>query len=298
MMRCAVLSASAFLTVQATAQLYGVTAAGVVVQIDTSTGAATVIGSSGFDCNAATGDSLGRILIGGGGGVAADQIIAIDPLSASGSVLLNTVGRPPGYGIRGMAMGPANALYVVLSASSTAIDTLATINMTTGAYTVIGPTNRTDIQSLAMSPAGDLFAVGIAGGNLYQLNTITGAATVIGGGTFAGDDQALEFLPDGTALACRAHLRSLTIATGATTLIGATGQTDVRGLAFIGGPTPPTCYANCDGSTASPLLTANDFSCFLNRYVNAESYADCDGVGGLTANDFQCFLGAYVAGCS
>jgi serine protease AprX len=58
---------------------------------------------------------------------------------------------------------------------------------------------------------------------------------------------------------------------------------------------PTTCYANCDGVGG---LTANDFSCFLNRYANGESYANCDGVGGLTANDFACFLNAYANGCS
>jgi len=60
----------------------------------------------------------------------------------------------------------------------------------------------------------------------------------------------------------------------------------------------PTCYANCDGSIGSPVLTANDFQCFLDRYVAADAYANCDGVGGLTGNDFQCFLNQYVAGCS
>jgi hypothetical protein len=58
------------------------------------------------------------------------------------------------------------------------------------------------------------------------------------------------------------------------------------------------CYANCDGSTGSPVLTANDFACFLNSYATGESYADCDGVGGLTANDFSCFLNAYATGCT
>jgi len=59
-----------------------------------------------------------------------------------------------------------------------------------------------------------------------------------------------------------------------------------------------SCYANCDGSTGAPQLTANDFTCFLNEYTAGSSYADCDGVGGLTANDFQCFLTSYAAGCS
>jgi hypothetical protein len=59
-----------------------------------------------------------------------------------------------------------------------------------------------------------------------------------------------------------------------------------------------TCYANCDGSSGSPALTANDFSCFLNKYANNDAYANCDGVGGLTANDFSCFLNRYANGCN
>ncbi len=60
------------------------------------------------------------------------------------------------------------------------------------------------------------------------------------------------------------------------------------------------CYANCDGSTSTPRLTANDFQCFLNAYSSGSSYANCDGSVAtplLTANDFQCFLIAYATGC-
>lgn len=61
------------------------------------------------------------------------------------------------------------------------------------------------------------------------------------------------------------------------------------------------CYANCDGSTGSPLLTGNDFQCFINRYAVGSSLANCDGstaIPVLTGNDFQCFIDAYAAGCS
>ncbi len=61
------------------------------------------------------------------------------------------------------------------------------------------------------------------------------------------------------------------------------------------------CYANCDGSTVSPVLNANDFLCFLERFAQGSSYANCDGSTGtplLTANDFQCFLNKYTAGCT
>ncbi len=63
----------------------------------------------------------------------------------------------------------------------------------------------------------------------------------------------------------------------------------------------PTCYANCDQSTSTPVLTANDFQCFLNKYAAGDTAANCDGSTSaplLTANDFQCFLNAYAAGCS
>ncbi|MBX3378263.1 MAG: hypothetical protein KF678_14810, partial [Phycisphaeraceae bacterium] len=43
---------------------------------------------------------------------------------------------------------------------------------------------------------------------------------------------------------------------------------------------PAGCYANCDGSTGSPLLTANDFQCFLNKYAANDTYANCDGSTG------------------
>jgi len=86
------------------------------------------------------------------------------------------------------------------------------------------------------------------------------------------------------------------------TVAVAPGNTAFRGVDFAptaGGPAP--CYANCDGSTSSPLLTANDFQCFLNAFAQSASYANCDGSTSnpvLTANDFQCFLNTYAAGCS
>jgi hypothetical protein len=61
-----------------------------------------------------------------------------------------------------------------------------------------------------------------------------------------------------------------------------------------------SCYANCDASTVPPILNANDFQCFLNKYAAADPYANCDHSTVdpvLNANDFQCFLNAYAAGC-
>jgi hypothetical protein len=57
------------------------------------------------------------------------------------------------------------------------------------------------------------------------------------------------------------------------------------------------CPANCDNSGGLPILTPNDFQCFLDRYASGDTRANCDQVGGLTPNDFQCYLNAYTAGC-
>jgi len=65
--------------------------------------------------------------------------------------------------------------------------------------------------------------------------------------------------------------------------------------------TEPGCYANCDASSGSTVLTANDFQCFLNSFVAGNVYANCDQSTvspTLTANDFQCFLDRYASGCS
>ncbi len=80
--------------------------------------------------------------------------------------------------------------------------------------------------------------------------------------------------------------------------MGETGS--VVGFALVFAKDQPPCYANCDGSSLAPVLTANDFQCFINRFAAASSMANCDestSMPNLTANDFQCFINAFAAGC-
>jgi hypothetical protein len=61
------------------------------------------------------------------------------------------------------------------------------------------------------------------------------------------------------------------------------------------------CYANCDGSTTSPVLNVNDFVCFNNRFAAGDTWANCDGSTTapiLNVNDFVCFNNRFAAGCS
>jgi hypothetical protein len=85
---------------------------------------------------------------------------------------------------------------------------------------------------------------------------------------------------------------------------------DVLGCDYIGNPpvkvyinqlpTSNPCYANCDGSATPPVLTANDFQCFINLFAAGNAGANCDqstSAPTLTANDFQCFLNRFAIGC-
>jgi probable HAF family extracellular repeat protein len=95
-----------------------------------------------------------------------------------------------------------------------------------------------------------------------------------------------------------------TIGTGAT---GTSSRREVRVVASneFNSETSPaaawtTCYANCDTSNTPPVLNANDFQCFLNKFAENDPYANCDGSTVdplLNANDFQCFLNAFALGC-
>jgi hypothetical protein len=79
-----------------------------------------------------------------------------------------------------------------------------------------------------------------------------------------------------------------------------TGSGTFSAAAFVGGSTPPGCYANCDESTTTPVLNVADFTCFLQRYAAGESYANCDNsttTPVLNVADFTCFLQQYAAGC-
>jgi sugar lactone lactonase YvrE len=61
-----------------------------------------------------------------------------------------------------------------------------------------------------------------------------------------------------------------------------------------------TCYPNCDGSTAPPVLNVLDFVCFLNRFAAGDTWANCDGsttAPVLNVLDFVCFTNRFAFGC-
>jgi glucose/arabinose dehydrogenase len=60
------------------------------------------------------------------------------------------------------------------------------------------------------------------------------------------------------------------------------------------------CYANCDGSTAAPMLNVADFHCFYQHFAAGRPEANCDlstRQPTLNVADFTCFLQRFAAGC-
>jgi hypothetical protein len=96
---------------------------------------------------------------------------------------------------------------------------------------------------------------------------------------------------------------------GAFEVTGSIGLPDASDV-FLGGlfelrggfwPSAAACYANCDNSSSTPILTANDFQCFLNKFAAGDPAANCDNSTNapvLNVNDFQCFLNTFAAGCN
>jgi hypothetical protein len=209
--------------------LYALTGAGDVLTLDKTTGAGTLVGNSGFNnINAAAADSNGRILT-----VIVDELVEIDPVTGAGAVITTLVGRPVGFGVRGLAFNSADRLFAVMSRGATSeIDVLAEIHLAAGEVSLIGPTGLTDLQGLAFDANDTLYAIGIFN-DLVTLDTANGAASIIGGSGIAADDQTIEFDDNGTLFAARDNLITLEPATGAATVIGPTGFANIRGMALI-----------------------------------------------------------------
>ncbi len=136
---------------------------------------------------------------------------------------------------------------------------------------------------------------------------------------YTGGDLVITIRHSGhqTAQTPRLYIDSLANTSAGMQCMAATGQNTTTGDASQSLPAivrfryirPPSCVANCDGSTTSPMLTPNDFLCFINQFsagigqsqsVQVSSYANCDGstsVPALNIGDFVCFNGRFAAGC-
>jgi len=147
------------------------------------------------------------------------------------------------------------------------------------------------------------FSVGVTGtgpfGYQWQIQTSPGVWQAMG-----NDPGPLPC--GGGAFSYATPLNSPTVQIGIAPCPGVTSYqvrcavSNACGTSFSNEATYSICFANCDCSTASPVLNVGDFSCFLTRYAAQDPYANCDGSTAppvLNVADFTCFLTKYAAGC-
>lgn len=226
------------LTPRADATIIGINFVGTVFSIDETTGSGAAIGPSGFaGTNSMTRNSAGTIYT-AEGGTGTNTLVTINPITGAGTAGASFA---TSNGVRGLAFSSSDVLFAVLDtgpSGSLGPDSLFTIDVTTGALTLIGATGLTALQGLAFSPGGTLYGWDIDIG-LVTINTSTGAATDVNPAVGAGADiQALDFATGGTLFGAREALFTINPATGVSTLVGSGGYDDVRGIALIGADLP------------------------------------------------------------
>ncbi|TAE53121.1 MAG: hypothetical protein EAZ89_07735, partial [Bacteroidetes bacterium] len=170
------------------------------------------------------------------------QLVAIDTATGATTVIGATISQP-NHTWTGLGYDPVSASMYGVSTSGTAA-TLYTIDLGTGAATVVAPISGSNIPIwLAIDTAGLAYVMDIGTDALYSLSLNTGAATLIGSiGFNAGFAQDADFDPETNTLYLaafnvgtgNAELRKANVATGSTTLVGEfTGLDEVAAFSIF-----------------------------------------------------------------
>jgi outer membrane protein assembly factor BamB len=125
---------------------------------------------------------------------------------------------------------------------------LYTININTGAFSLIGMTGISGMVGVAFNPLnGQLFGLR-NGGGLYSINQLNGAASLIGNTGLV--DRGLAFSPSGHLFGFTedGKLYGINPATGSTSAVGGSGN-----------PVPPSLIAEDAAFDSTGTLYASDF---------------------------------------
>jgi hypothetical protein len=172
-----------------------------------------------------------------------------------------------GHNWTGMSWDSSTSTMYASSSNGT-VGNLYTINVATGAPTLVGAITGTTLPiDIAVSPTGQMYTVDISNDSLYSVNKATGAATLIGAtGIAANFAQGMDF-DDSTGTLYWASYSgggvnsfvSVNLATGATTAVGAFTNREVDAVAFAesagGGPTPTATATGQATATATATVT-------------------------------------------
>ena len=223
--------------------------------IDPTTGAATLIGATGFP--AVSGLAINSL----------EEIYGSTPTQPSTLIKINAVtgvGTPIGVMnidfVDALAFDANDVLYGVSTESNSS---LYIINTSTAQATLIDTTGVDFISGLSFSPSGVLYGStgqggGIAPGDqIYTINTTTAVATLVGTTGFNASITDIAFNKAGKLFGMTgsqgtnpSSFISINPSTGAGTLIGALGFNSMSGLCFA--PGDPSAVAPGDQTMALP----------------------------------------------
>ncbi len=181
-----------------------------------------------------------------GTAVGGTKLVAFD-LEAESVRVIGDTGYPGSLSLA--FCRPGVRPYTITNMGTASLAQLATLNLDTGAATLVGSPLGQNLMIMGMScsPDGILYAVGQTDSNhpdfnsLYTIDRSTGLASRVGptgvyvsGGVFSGFFMALDFAPDGTLYGANTSaLYTIDPATGlATKVIDFSGVTMVMGLAI------------------------------------------------------------------
>jgi hypothetical protein len=173
--------------------------------------------------------------------VFSDNSFATFDTTTGAKTIIGTMTPVSGDTWTGLSYDIVGGIMYATSASTTGSN-LYSVNPATAAVTFIGTETGDLLITLAADNAGQLYSVEILADNFGSVNKTTGAFTIIGPiGFNANYAQDMEFdhSTDTCFYACynltsgRAEMRTVNVATGATTLIGAFPDTaEIAGLAI------------------------------------------------------------------
>ncbi len=226
---------------------YGVTYfADQLVSIDTTTGLGSVVG------NLSTPLSPFGLAFGGGNLYTFDStndvITKINPATAATQATYS-IGLQAGQllGQGGLAFQSSTVGFLTSAldpATFNTVNDLYSFNISTGKLTFIAHTADT-LEALAFSSTGVLYGLGKNDGDLYTINTTTGAMSLLGnvGVSIGSPTGGLAFAPNGTLYATLDDaLYTINTTTGQATAVGGmatyNGYDTISGLAFTPGTVP------------------------------------------------------------
>jgi hypothetical protein len=210
-----------------------------IARIDLGSGVVTYHGEAGvFALNAMAISPAGEVFAAGN----SPTLYRIDPhtgISTGGADLGDNIGL--GTSIRGLAFSPAGVLFAINgSGPFGAPDELYTIDIATGAASLVGSVGYPGVQGLDFAADGTLYGWDVGGAGLVTINPATAASADVN--PLVGDVgaiQALAFAPDGRLYGATngpSTLVEINRTTGVATLVGPATHLDIRGLVIVPEP--------------------------------------------------------------